>query len=70
MVEAVGAQEAVYIKSIRSNWEERVDFSTHMATKGFSVRYKDIPILYILTTHFRIAPCLKREYKQLFDSAN
>ena len=66
MVEAVGAQEAEYIKSIRTNWEEGNDFSNHMATKGFSIRYKDIPILYILPTHFRIAPRLKREYKQLF----
>jgi hypothetical protein len=66
MVETVGANEAEYIKTFRSNWEEGDDFSIHMATKGFSVRYSDIPILYILPTHFRIAPRLKREYKTLF----
>jgi hypothetical protein len=67
MVESVGVQEAEYIKTIRSIWEEGDDFSIHMGTKGFSVRYKDIPILYILPSHFRIAPRLKREYKQLFE---
>lgn len=67
MVENVGANEAECIKIFRSNWEDGDDFSIHMATKGFSVRYRDVPILYILPTHFRIAPRLKREYKALFE---
>ncbi|MFX0067362.1 MAG: hypothetical protein ACFFC7_35015, partial [Candidatus Hermodarchaeota archaeon] len=66
MVASAGAKEAEYIKAFRFSWEEGADFSIHMATKGFSIRYREIPILYVLPTHFRIAPRLKREYKPLF----
>lgn len=39
-----------------------------MGTKGFSARYKDIPVLYVLPSYLRIAPRVVREYKKAFDT--
>jgi hypothetical protein len=62
------AKEAEAVRSIKENWEEYPDFTIIMGTKGFSARYKDIPILYVLPSHFRIAPRVVREYKKPFET--
>ena len=67
MIDSAGARESEYLKEVRNNWEDGGDFSIVMGTKGFSARYQDVPILYVLPTHFRIAPRVKRKYQNLFD---
>ena len=69
MINGASERESEYIKELRTAWEDGGDFSIHMGTKGFSARYRDIPILYILPSHFRMAPRFKREYEQLFKDA-
>ena len=68
MLESCGSKEAEYVQEIRNLWLDQDDFTISMGTKGFSTRYKDIPILYILPNSIRIAPRVKRYYGHLFDS--
>jgi hypothetical protein len=67
MIENAGAMESEYLMEFRSGWEDGGDFSIVMGTKGFSSRYLDIPVLYVLPTHFRITSRIKRQYQNLFD---
>ena len=67
MTNRCGEQEAQYIREFKTKWEESPGFAIRMGTKGFSATYEDIPILYVLPTHFRLAPGIKREYGHLFD---
>ena len=66
MLAGCGAKEGVAIRRLKECWEEEPDFTINMGTKGFSARYKDIPVLYVLPSHFRIAPRVVREYKKPF----
>ena len=66
MLADCGAMEGEAVKKVKENWEEDPDFSISMGTKGFSARYKDVPVLYVLPSHFRIAPRVVREYKDPF----
>jgi hypothetical protein len=64
MLSDCGAKESEAVKKIKENWEEDPDFTIIMGTKGFSARFKNIPILYVLPSHFRIAPRVLREYRK------
>ena len=67
MIDGCGEQEAQYISEFKKRWEDSPGFSIRMGTKGFSATYEGIPILYILPTHFRLAPRIKRKYGHLFN---
>lgn len=66
MVNKSGIKEAEYLREFKNLWEDRQDFSITMGTKGFSARFKDIPVLYVLPDHIRIAPRIKRKYGHLY----
>ncbi|MFC1895278.1 hypothetical protein ACFL0Q_01240 [Thermodesulfobacteriota bacterium] len=66
MIAASGAREAELIRELRTAWKEEADFSISMGSKGFSARYRDIPILYVFPTYMRIAPKVRRKYGDLF----
>jgi len=61
-----GVKEAGYIREIWELWQADPNCSVVMGTKGFSARYNDIPILWILPDYIQIAPRIKRKYEHLF----
>ena len=67
MLKECGTKEAGYIKEIKTLWEGEDDFEIVMGTKGFSARYKDIPILWILPDYIQLAPRIKRKYEHFYD---
>ena len=66
MLAECGAKEGEAIRRLKECWEEEPDFTINMGTKGFSARYKDVPVLYVLPHRVRIAPRVVRKYKQPF----
>ena len=66
MINSCGAKEAEYVSQMSNIWTTESDYSIKMGTKGFSARYRNIPIFFVLPNHFRIAPNIKKKYGTLF----
>ncbi len=66
MLKDCGDKEAKYITEIYNQWVDNDDYSINMGTKGFSARYKNVPVFFVLPNHFRIAPTVKKKYNDLF----
>ncbi len=66
MINSSGTKEASYIKEFRDMWESDSRATVVMGTKGFSARYDDIPILWVLPDYIQIAPRIKRKHDHLF----
>lgn len=66
MLKDCGIKEAGYVKEIHNQWLDNDVCSINMGTAGFSARYRNVPIFFVLPTHFRIAPTVKKKYNDLF----
>jgi len=66
MIKSCGSKEAEYVSQIFNIWTAESNYSIKMGTKGFSARYLNIPVFFVLPNHFRIAPTIKKKYGTLF----
>lgn len=67
MIQNCSSRDAEIVSEFRIHWANSPEYSIKMGTKGFSARYRNIPVLFVLPNHFRIAPNIKRNNKILFD---
>ena len=66
MLKDCGVKEAKCVMEIYNQWVDNENYSINMGTKGFSARYQNVPIFFVLPNHFRIAPTVKKKYGDLF----
>lgn len=66
MIRSSGTRQAAYIREFRETWEMDPQCTVVMGTKGFSARYDNDPILWVLPDYIQIAPRVKTAYGHLF----
>jgi len=66
MINSCGAKESEYVMRIKDRWTAETEHSIKMGSKGFSARYRNIPIFFVLPNYFRIAPNITKDNKDLY----
>ena len=67
LVNRCNARDAELVRAIKIAWEENEETFIIMGSNGFSTRYREIPMLYVLPNRVQIAPRIKQKYQHMLD---